>query len=51
MVTCLEGYLHGLESGDQVTFTEVVGMSTVNGTTHVVKGKDSMHECMLCFCN
>ena len=52
VVTCFEGYLHGLESGDQVTFTEVVGMSAVNGTTHVVKGKDSMHdECMLCFCN
>ena len=41
VVTCLENTLHGLETGDQVTFTEVVGMSAINGTTHTVEGKGS----------
>ncbi len=30
--------MHNLESGDLVTFKEVVGMSAINGTKHVVKG-------------
>ena len=41
VVTCLENTLHGLETGDQVTFSEVVGMSAINGTTHTVEGKRS----------
>ena len=41
VVTCLENTLHGLETGDQVTFSEVVGMSAINGTTHTVEGERS----------
>ncbi|KAJ3186739.1 SPS-sensor component ptr3 [Gaertneriomyces sp. JEL0708] len=32
-VTCLEDTRHGLEDGDWVTFTEVVGMPELNGIT------------------
>ena len=42
VVTCMENTMHGLEAGDTVTFREVVGMTTVNGTTHKVKG-----DCLL----
>jgi len=38
VVTVLDDSRHGLEDGDQVTFSEVVGMSELNGeTTHSVK--------------
>lgn len=39
VVTCMENTKHGLETGDTVTFREVVGMTTINGTTHKVKGE------------
>ena len=39
-MTSLEGAKHGLEDGDKVEFREVVGMATLNGTTHTVKGKE-----------
>lgn len=38
VVTCMEGHLHGLSTGDEVTFKEVVGMSTLNGSRHTIKG-------------
>ena len=38
VVTCLEGHLHGMSTGDLITFREVVGME-VNGTTHTIKGR------------
>ena len=38
MVSCLEGQLHGLETGNQVEVREVVGMETLNGKTFTVKG-------------
>lgn len=31
MVTCLDDARHGFESGDCVTFTEVQGMTELNG--------------------
>lgn len=31
MVTCLDETRHGLEDGDYVTFSEVVGMEELNG--------------------
>lgn len=31
MVTCLDEARHGFESGDHVTFTEVQGMTELNG--------------------
>lgn len=30
VVTCLDETRHGMESGDFVTFTEVVGMTEIN---------------------
>lgn len=39
VVTCMENTKHNLESGDTVSFKEVVGMTTINGTTHKIKGK------------
>ena len=39
VVTCMENTKHGLESGDTVTFREVVGMTTINATIHEVKGE------------
>ena len=38
VVSCLEGQLHGLETGNQVEVREVVGMETLNGKTFTVKG-------------
>jgi ubiquitin-activating enzyme E1-like protein 2 len=37
VVSCQDGQLHGLETGDQVEFREVVGMETLNGKTFTVK--------------
>ena len=39
VVTCMENTKHNLESGDTVSFREVVGMTTINSTTHKIKGK------------
>lgn len=39
VVTCMENTKHNLETGDIVSFKEVVGMTTINGTTHKIKGK------------
>ncbi len=39
VVTCMENTKHGLETGDTVTFREVVGMTIINSTTHKVKGE------------
>ena len=30
--------MHGLQTGDKVTFTEIVGMTALNGSEHTVKG-------------
>jgi hypothetical protein len=38
VVSCQEGQLHGLETGDHVEFREVVGMETLNGKTFPVEG-------------
>lgn len=38
VVSCQEGQLHGLETGDRVEFREVVGMEALNGNTYTVKG-------------
>ena len=38
VVSCQEGQLHGLVTGDHVEFREVVGMETLNGKTFPVKG-------------
>ena len=38
VVSCLEGQLHGLETGNQVEVREVVGMGALNGKTFTVKG-------------
>ena len=35
MVTCLDEARHGFESGDFVTFTEVLGMTELNACTPV----------------
>ena len=54
--------MHGLESGDQVTFREVVGMNAINGTTHTIKGETRMcsgvfglyassYKCAKCICD
>ncbi|CAI8051799.1 Ubiquitin-like modifier-activating enzyme 6 [Geodia barretti] len=37
VVSCQEGQLHGLVTGDHVEFREVVGMETLNGKTFPVK--------------
>ena len=39
VVTCMENTKHNLETGDTVTFKEIVGMTTINDTTHKVKGE------------
>ncbi|KAI8478870.1 Ubiquitin-like modifier-activating enzyme 6 [Branchiostoma belcheri] len=36
VVTCLESRMHGFETGDVVTFKEVVGMDALNGTSHKI---------------
>ncbi|XP_019626909.1 PREDICTED: ubiquitin-like modifier-activating enzyme 6 [Branchiostoma belcheri] len=36
VVTCLENRMHGFETGDIVTFKEVVGMDALNGTSHKI---------------
>ncbi len=38
VVTCLENERHGLEDGDVVVFSEVVGMERINGEEWSVKG-------------
>jgi hypothetical protein len=30
--------MHGLEDGDKIEFKEIVGMTSLNGTTQTVKG-------------
>ena len=36
----MENHFHNLETGDQVTFREVVGMAALNGTTHTIIGTE-----------
>ncbi|XP_066272091.1 ubiquitin-like modifier-activating enzyme 6 [Branchiostoma lanceolatum] len=36
VVTCLENRMHGFETGDVVTFKEVIGMDALNGTSHKI---------------
>ena len=38
VVTCLENERHGLEDGDVVVFSEVVGMEKINGEEWPIKG-------------
>lgn len=37
VVTTLDNRMHGLQTGDKVTFTEIVGMTALNGSEHTVK--------------
>lgn len=46
MVTCLDEVRHGFESGDYVTFTEVQGMTELNGCQPIeIK---ALGECVHC---
>ena len=38
VVTTLENRMHGLQTGDKVTFKEIVGMTALNGSEQTVKG-------------
>ena len=38
VVTTLDNRMHGFQTGDKVTFKEIVGMSALNGTEHTIKG-------------
>ncbi|XP_050399847.1 ubiquitin-like modifier-activating enzyme 6 [Patella vulgata] len=37
VVTCLDNKVHGFETNDVVTFKEVKGMESLNGTQHTIK--------------
>ena len=39
VVTTLDNRMHGLQTGDKVTFKEIVGMTVINGSEQTVKGK------------
>lgn len=39
MVTCLDETRHGLEDGDFITFSEIVGMEELNGAERQVSVK------------
>lgn len=38
VVTTLDNRMHGLQTGDNVTFKEIVGMTALNGSEQTVKG-------------
>lgn len=38
VVTTLDNRMHGFQTGDKVTFKEIVGMTALNGTEHTIKG-------------
>ena len=38
VVTTLDNRMHGLQTGDKVSFKEIVGMAVLNGSEHTVKG-------------
>ena len=38
VVTTLDNRMHGLQTGDKVTFKEIVGMTALNGSEQTVKG-------------
>ena len=38
LVTTLDNRMHGLQTGDKVTFKEIVGMTALNGSVQTVKG-------------
>ena len=40
VVTTLDNRMHGLQTGDKVTFKEIVGMKALNGSVQTVKGKN-----------
>ena len=40
VVTTLENRMHRLQTGDKVTFKEIVGMTALNGSEQTVKGED-----------
>ena len=42
VVTTLDNRMHGLQTGDKVTFKEIVGMRVLNGSEQPVKGKKSL---------
>lgn len=47
-MTCLDEARHGFESGDYVTFTEIQGMTELNGCKPVeikVLGKNTLFLC------
>ncbi|XP_074626524.1 ubiquitin-like modifier-activating enzyme 6 [Acropora palmata] len=37
VVTTLDNRMHGFQTGDKVTFKEIVGMTALNGTEHTIK--------------
>lgn len=39
VVTTLDNRMHGLQTGDKVTFKEIAGMTVLNGSEQTVKGK------------
>ena len=39
VVTTLDNRMHGLQTGDEVTFKEIVGMTVLNGSEQPVTGK------------
>ena len=41
VVTTLDNRMHGLQTGDKVTFKEIVGMTALNDSVHTVKGQYS----------
>ena len=38
VVTTLDNRMHGLQTGDQVSFKEIVGMECLNGSMQTIKG-------------
>ena len=38
VVTTLDNRMHGLQTGNIVTFKEIVGMTALNGSGQIVKG-------------
>lgn len=48
MILTLDNQMHGLEDGDRIEFREVVGMTSLNGTTQPVKGNIKLIKMYIC---
>lgn len=44
IVTCLDNNPHKLETGQFVTFREINGMTSLNGSTHQISGKPNFFQ-------